>query len=136
MKNSQKKKWNWTYYKITFVIAKEVNTYWSYIVQISICINLASNILLLASKKYFLTIQGKVRQVVGIMVWIIEPCLINNFKNNCLLVVWLISVISLLTINKAEWHWVCCPLLSNQTYVLLVLMSWSWVMYGFFKDLS
>ena len=31
--------------------------YWSYIVQISILINLASNILMLAGKKYFLTSQ-------------------------------------------------------------------------------
>ena len=51
---------NWTYNKIAFVIAKEINTYWSYIVRISIFINLASNILLLVSKKYFLTSQGLV----------------------------------------------------------------------------
>ena len=49
---------NWTYNKIAFVIAKEIKTYWSYIVRI--CINLASNILLLESKKYFLTSQGLV----------------------------------------------------------------------------
>ena len=49
---------NWTYNKTAFVIAKEINTYWSYIVRI--CNNLASNILLLASKKYFLTSQGLV----------------------------------------------------------------------------
>jgi len=35
-------------------------TYWSYIVRICIIINLASNILLLASKKCFLTSQGLV----------------------------------------------------------------------------
>ena len=46
--------------KLDFVIAKEINTYWSYIVRTSIFINLASNILLLASKKYFLTSQGLV----------------------------------------------------------------------------
>jgi hypothetical protein len=56
-----KKKWNWTYNKIAFVIAKEINTYWSYIVRISIFINLASNILLLAGKTYFLTSQGLVK---------------------------------------------------------------------------
>ena len=54
------KKLNWTYKKIAVVITKEINTYWSYIVRISIFINLASNILLLASKKYFLTSQGLV----------------------------------------------------------------------------
>ena len=31
----------------------QINTYWSYIVQISIFFNLASNILLLASKKVY-----------------------------------------------------------------------------------
>ena len=36
----------------------QINTYWSYIVWICIFINLASNILLLASKKCFLTSQG------------------------------------------------------------------------------
>jgi hypothetical protein len=35
-----------------------INTYWSCIVRIGIFINLASNILLLASKKCFLTSQG------------------------------------------------------------------------------
>ena len=35
----------------------QINTYWSYIVRICIFINLASNILLLASKKCFLTNQ-------------------------------------------------------------------------------
>ena len=38
----------------------QINTYWSYIVQICIFINLESNILLLASKKCFLTSQGLV----------------------------------------------------------------------------
>ena len=38
----------------------QINTYWSYIVQICIFINLASNILLLASKTCFLTSQGLV----------------------------------------------------------------------------
>jgi hypothetical protein len=38
----------------------QINTYCSYIVQICIFINLASNILLMASKKCFLTIQGLV----------------------------------------------------------------------------
>jgi hypothetical protein len=38
----------------------QINTYWSYIVQICIFINLASNILLLASKKCFPTSQGLV----------------------------------------------------------------------------
>jgi hypothetical protein len=36
----------------------QINTYWSCIVRIGIFINLASNILLLASKKCFLTSQG------------------------------------------------------------------------------
>ena len=35
----------------------QINTYWSYIVRICIFINLASNILLLVSKKCFLTSQ-------------------------------------------------------------------------------
>ena len=35
----------------------QINTYWSFIVWITIFINLASNILLLASKKCFLTSQ-------------------------------------------------------------------------------
>jgi hypothetical protein len=39
-------------------INPRINTYWSCIVQIGIFINLASNILLLASKKCFLTSQG------------------------------------------------------------------------------
>jgi hypothetical protein len=38
----------------------QINTYWNFIVQIAIFINLASNILLLASKKCFLTSQGLV----------------------------------------------------------------------------
>jgi hypothetical protein len=38
----------------------QINTYWSYIVRICIFVNLASNILLLASKKCFLTNQGLV----------------------------------------------------------------------------
>jgi hypothetical protein len=38
----------------------QINTYWNFIVQIAIFINLASNILLLASKKCFLTSQGQV----------------------------------------------------------------------------
>ena len=38
----------------------QINTYWRYIVRICIFINLASNILLLASKKCFLTSQGLV----------------------------------------------------------------------------
>ena len=38
----------------------QINTYWNFIVQIAIFINLASNILLLASKKCFLTSQGEV----------------------------------------------------------------------------
>jgi len=38
----------------------EINIYWSYIVRIDIFINLASNILLLTSKKCFLTRQGLV----------------------------------------------------------------------------
>jgi hypothetical protein len=38
----------------------QINTYWSYIVRICIFINLASNILLLASKKCFPTSQGLV----------------------------------------------------------------------------
>ena len=38
----------------------QINTYWSYIVRICIFINLASNILKLASKKCFLTSQGLV----------------------------------------------------------------------------
>jgi hypothetical protein len=36
----------------------QINTYWSCIVRIGIFINLASNILLLASKDCFLTSQG------------------------------------------------------------------------------
>ena len=39
----------------------QINTYWSCIVRSGIFINLASNILLLASKKCFLTSQGLVR---------------------------------------------------------------------------
>jgi hypothetical protein len=38
----------------------QINIYWSYTVRICISINLASNILLLASKKCFLTSQGLV----------------------------------------------------------------------------
>ena len=38
----------------------QINTYWSCIVRIGIFINLTSNILLLASKKCFLTSQGLV----------------------------------------------------------------------------
>ena len=38
----------------------QINTYWSYIVRICIFINLASNILLLASKTCFLNSQGLV----------------------------------------------------------------------------
>ena len=38
----------------------QINTYWSYVVRICIFINLASNILLLASKKCFPTSQGLV----------------------------------------------------------------------------
>jgi len=38
----------------------QINTYWSCIVPIGIFINLASNIILLASKKCFLTNQGLV----------------------------------------------------------------------------
>ena len=38
----------------------QINTYWSFIVRIAIFINLVSNILLLASKKCFLTSQGLV----------------------------------------------------------------------------
>jgi hypothetical protein len=38
----------------------QINTYWSCIVRIGIFINLASNMLLLASKKCFLTSQGLV----------------------------------------------------------------------------
>ena len=38
----------------------QINTYWSCIVPIGIFINLASNIILLASKKCFLTSQGLV----------------------------------------------------------------------------
>jgi hypothetical protein len=38
----------------------QINTYWSSIVQIGIFIIVASNILLLASKKCFLTSQGLV----------------------------------------------------------------------------
>ena len=52
----------------------QINTYWNFIVQIAIFINLASNILLLVSKKCFLTSQGLVGAGMNCRVLLMVRC--------------------------------------------------------------
>jgi hypothetical protein len=59
----------------------QINTYWSCIVPIGIFINLARNIILLASKKCFLTSQGLVGAGMNCRVLIYEIPVVINHSN-------------------------------------------------------
>jgi hypothetical protein len=59
----------------------QINTYWSCIVPIGIFINLARNIILLASKKCFLTSQGLVGACMNCRVLIYEIPVVINHSN-------------------------------------------------------
>jgi hypothetical protein len=89
----------------------QINTYWSYmyIVRIIIFINLASwsNILLLVSKKMFLTSHSRGEWV---MVWIVEPLIEFIFKNN------LYSPVLKITCLHCETSWTRCLEIEKNTW--------------------